>query len=125
MPVSGTCRFHAYISILKRAPGQAKNAICAAFAADMLLKHVVIVDDDIDVFDEERVLWAVANRFQADRDLVVISSAQGSELDPSAGPGGVNAKMGLDATKPLSGFPPELRVPNEALTRIRLEDFLP
>ncbi|HEX2226700.1 MAG TPA: UbiD family decarboxylase [Candidatus Binatia bacterium] len=125
MPVSGTCRFHAYISIAKRAPGQAKNAICAAFAADMLLKHVVIVDDDIDVFDEERVLWAVANRFQADRDLVVISSAQGSELDPSAGPGGVNAKMGLDATKPMSGFPPELRVPNEALTRIRLEDFLP
>ena len=49
MPVSGNCRFHAYISIAKRGPGQPKNAICAAFAADMLLKHVVIVDDDIDV----------------------------------------------------------------------------
>jgi 2,5-furandicarboxylate decarboxylase 1 len=125
MPVSGTCRFHAYISISKGAPGQAKNAICAAFAADMLLKHVVIVDDDIDVFDEERVLWAIANRFQADRGLVVIPNAQGSELDPSALPGGVNAKMGLDATKPLAGFPPELRVPEEVLKRIRLEDFLP
>ena len=125
MPVSGTCRFHAYISIAKRAPGQAKNALCAAFAADMLLKHVVIVDDDIDVFDEERVLWAVANRFQADRGLVVIANAQGSELDPSAGPGGVNAKMGLDATKPLTGFPPELRVPDDVMKRIRLEDFLP
>jgi 2,5-furandicarboxylate decarboxylase 1 len=125
MPVSGTCRFHAYISIAKRAPGQAKNAICAAFAADMLLKHVVIVDEDIDVFDEERVLWAVANRFQADRGLVVISNAQGSELDPSAGPGGINAKMGLDATKPMSGFPPELRVPDEVMKKIRLEDFLP
>ena len=125
MPVSGTCRFHAYISISKRAPGQAKNAICAAFAADMLLKHVVIVDDDIDVFDEERVLWAVANRFQADRGLVVISDAQGSELDPSAGPGGINAKMGLDATKPLTGFPPELRVPQEVMAKILLEDFLP
>jgi 2,5-furandicarboxylate decarboxylase 1 len=125
MPVSGTCRFHAYISIAKRAPGQAKNALCAAFAADMLLKHVVIVDDDIDVFDEERVLWAVANRFQADRGLVVIADAQGSELDPSAGPGGVNAKMGLDATKPLTGFPPELRVPDDVMKRIRLGDFLP
>ena len=125
MPVSGNCRFHAYISISKRTPGQAKNAICAAFAADMLLKHVVVVDDDIDVFDEEQVLWAVSNRFQADRDLVVIANAQGSELDPSAGPGGVNAKMGLDATKPLSGFPPELRVPDEVMKRIRLEDFLP
>jgi 2,5-furandicarboxylate decarboxylase 1 len=125
MPVSGNCRFHAYISIAKRGPGQAKNAICAAFASDMLLKHVVIVDDDIDVFDEEQVLWAVSNRFQADKDLVVIANAQGSELDPSAGPGGVNAKMGLDATKPLTGFAPELRVPDEVMKRIRLEDFLP
>jgi len=125
MPVSGNCRFHAYISIAKRTPGQAKNAICAAFAADMLLKHVVIVDEDIDVFDEEHVLWAVSNRFQADKDLVVIANAQGSELDPSAGPGGVNAKMGLDATKPLDGFAPELRVPDEIMRRIRLEDFLP
>ena len=125
MPVSGNCRFHAYVSIAKRTPGQAKNAICAAFAADMLLKHVIIVDDDIDVFDEEQVLWAVSNRFQADRGLVVISNAQGSELDPSAGPGGVNAKMGLDATKPLSGFAPELRVPDEIMKKIELEDFLP
>jgi 2,5-furandicarboxylate decarboxylase 1 len=91
----------------------------------MLLKPVVVVDDDIDVFDEEQVLWAVSTRFQADRDLVVIAGAQGSELDPSAGPGGVNAKMGLDATKPLTGFPPELRVPDEVMKRIRLEDFLP
>ena len=53
----------------------------------MLLKHVVVVDDDIDVFDEERVLWAISNRFQADRGLVVIANAQGSELDPSARPG--------------------------------------
>ena len=125
MPVSGNCRFHAYVSIAKRTPGQAKNAICAAFASDMLLKHVVIVDDDIDVFDEEQVLWAVSNRFQADRGLVVIPNAQGSELDPSAGPGGINAKMGLDATKPLSGFAPELRVPDEIMKNITLEDFLP
>ena len=125
MPVSGNCRFHAYISIAKRTPGQAKNAICAAFASDMLLKHVVIVDEDIDVFDEEQVLWAVSNRFQADRGLVVIPNAQGSELDPSAGPGGVNTKMGLDATKPLTGFAPELRVPEEVMKKVRLEDFLP
>ncbi|MGE5820756.1 MAG: UbiD family decarboxylase [Deltaproteobacteria bacterium] len=125
MPTSGNCRFHAYISIAKRTPGQAKNAICAAFAADMLLKHVVIVDEEIDVFDEEQVLWAISNRFQADRDLVVIANAQGSELDPTAGAGGVNAKMGLDATKPLTGFPPELKVPSEVMNRIRLEDFIP
>jgi 3-polyprenyl-4-hydroxybenzoate decarboxylase len=91
----------------------------------MLLKHVVVVDEDIDVFDEEQVLWAVSNRFQADRGLVVIPNAQGSELDPSAGPGGVNTKMGIDSTKPLTGFAPELRVPDEVMKKIRLEDFLP
>ena len=48
----------------------------------MLLKHVIVVDDDIDVFDEEQVLWAVSNRFQADHGLVVIPNAQGGELDP-------------------------------------------
>src|SRR5918994_432417 len=125
MPVSGNCRFHAYVSIAKRTPGQAKNAICAAFAADMLLKHVIVVDDDIDVFDEEQVLWAVSNRFQADHGLIVIPNAQGSELDPSAGPRGINAKMGLDATKPLTGFAPELKVPEDVMKKIRLEDFLP
>jgi 3-polyprenyl-4-hydroxybenzoate decarboxylase len=56
---------------------------------------------------------------------VVIANAQGSELDPSAGPGGVNAKMGLDATKPLGGFPPELKVPEEIMNKISLEEFLP
>src|SRR4029077_15494554 len=125
MPVSGNCRFHAYISIAKRAPGQAKNAICAAFAADMLLKHVVVVDDDIDVFDEERVLWAISNRFQADRGLVVIANAQGSDPAPPPGPGAATAKMALDATKPFGDFPAELRVPDEVMRRIRLEDFLP
>jgi UbiD family decarboxylase len=125
MPVSGNCRFHAYISIAKRTPAQAKNAICAAIASDMLLKHVIVVDEDIDVFDEEAVLWAVANRFQAGRGLVVIEGAQGSELDPSAGSFGVNDKMGLDATKPLSGFPQVLSVPEEVMCRIRVEDFIP
>jgi len=125
MPVSGNCRFHAYISIAKRTPAQAKNAICAAIASDMLLKHVIVVDEDIDVFDEEAVLWAVANRFQASHGLVVIAGAQGSELDPSAGPFGVNDKMGLDATKPLSGFPAVLSVPEEVMRRIRVEDFIP
>ncbi|HKX52107.1 MAG TPA: UbiD family decarboxylase, partial [Candidatus Binatia bacterium] len=120
----GGCAFwHAVISI-KKQPGEAKNALLAALSV-MDLKHVVVVDDDIDVFDEERVLWAISNRFQADRGLVVIANAQGSELDPSAGPGGVNAKMGLDATKPLTGFPPELRVPEEVLEKISLDDFLP
>jgi 3-polyprenyl-4-hydroxybenzoate decarboxylase len=56
------------------------------------------VDDDIDVFDESDVLWAMATRVQADRDLVVISGSLGAILDPSASPEGLTAKLGIDAT---------------------------
>jgi 2,5-furandicarboxylate decarboxylase 1 len=62
---------------------------------------MVVVDDDVDIHNPAEVEWAVATRFQADRDLVIISEAQGSKLDPSTR-NGVGAKMGLDATKPLS-----------------------
>jgi hypothetical protein len=124
MPVSGNCRFHAYISIAKRTPGQAKNAICAAFAADMLLKHVVIVDEDIDVFDEEQVLWAVSNRFQADKDLVVIANAQGSELDPPLKSWWRQCQDGPSTLLVDGGFT-RAEGSRRRMRRIRLEDFLP
>jgi len=92
---------HAVISITKNNDGDGKNAIMAAFAGHPSLKHVVIVDEDVDPDDLSQVDWAIATRFQADRDLVVITSARGSTLDPSA-ENGLTAKMGIDATKPLS-----------------------
>ncbi|MCD6324056.1 MAG: UbiD family decarboxylase [Desulfurococcales archaeon] len=88
---------HAVISITKNVDGDAKTAIMAAFGAHPSLKHVVIVDEDIDPDSSYDVEWAIATRFQADRDLVIIKSARGSTLDPSAADG-VTAKMGLDAT---------------------------
>ncbi len=91
---------HAVISISKNVDGDAKIAIMAAFAAHPSLKHVVIVDEDIDPENPQEVEWAIATRFQADRDLVVISGARGSTLDPSS-QDGKTAKMGLDATAPL------------------------
>jgi UbiD family decarboxylase len=63
------------------------------------MKRGVIVDEDVDLYDDRDVEWALATRFQADRDLVVIEGAKGSSIDPSAGE--TTAKMGLDATKPL------------------------
>ena len=89
--------------------------ILGAFGAHYDIKQVVVVDDDVDIHDPAEVEWAIATRFQADRDLVVIAEAQGSKLDPSARDG-VGAKMGLDATKPLSS--PDfvfkrIRVPGE------------
>ncbi|MFN4046501.1 MAG: UbiD family decarboxylase, partial [Acidilobaceae archaeon] len=102
-PASGGW-LHAVISIEKRHDGDAKNAIMAAFAAHPSLKHVIIVDPDIDPDDPSSVEWAVATRFQASKGLVVIENVRGSTLDPSS-QDGMTSKMGLDATKPLKGGP--------------------
>ncbi len=96
----GAMWLHAVVSITKQHDGDGKNAILAAFAGHPSLKHVVVVDEDVNIYDDNEVEWAVATRFQADRDLVVIPNARGSSLDPSATKG-LTAKWGIDATKPL------------------------
>jgi UbiD family decarboxylase len=98
VPMSGGASFTAYVSIKQTRPGEAKHAISVVLGVDHYLKLVVIVDDDIDVFDESDVLWAMATRVQADRDLVVIGGSLGAILDPSASPEGLTAKLGIDAT---------------------------
>jgi 2,5-furandicarboxylate decarboxylase 1 len=102
----GTCRYHLAIKIDKKSQGEPKNIIMGAFSGHYDVKQVVVVDMDVDIDDEREIEWAVATRFQADRDLVIVSGAQGSRLDPSSN-NGISAKMGLDATKPLSTEPME------------------
>jgi 2,5-furandicarboxylate decarboxylase 1 len=99
----GGCAFwHAVISIRKQ-PGEGKNALLAALSV-MDLKHVVVVDDDIDVNDPAEVEWAIATRVQGDRDVMIVSNARAKPLDPSLPQGyGVvptGAKVGIDATIP-------------------------
>jgi len=90
------------VSIRKQREDDGRRAIAAAFQGHKSLKHVVVVDDDIDVHDLTAVEWAIATRFQASRDLVVLPDEIGSSLDPSADPvTRRTAKMGLDATAPL------------------------
>jgi 2,5-furandicarboxylate decarboxylase 1 len=101
VPLSGTSSFTAYVSIKQVRPGEAKHVIPIVLGVDHYLKLVIVVDEDIDVFDESEVLWAVATRMQADRDLVVIAGSLGSMLDPSADDRGVSAKLGIDATRPF------------------------
>ena len=72
----------------------------AAFGTHTSMKHVTIVDEDIDVYDDRDVEWAVATRFQADRGLVVLNGVRGSSIDPSAHDG-LTSEVGIDATKPL------------------------
>jgi UbiD family decarboxylase len=101
VPLSGTSSFTAYVSIAQSRPGEAKHVIPIVLGVDHYLKLVVVVDDDVDVFDESEVLWAIATRMQADRDLVVISGSLGAMLDPSADERGLTAKLGIDATRPF------------------------
>jgi len=79
---------------------------------------VVVVDDDIDIFDEEQVLWAIVTRMQADRDVFTVPDAMGTLLDPSASDA-MTAKMGIDATKPLAGFASTLSIEAGAVERAR------
>jgi len=102
----GVCRYHLCVQMKKRFEGEAKNAIFSAFGGHYDIKQVIVVDPDVNIHDAAEVEWAVATRAQADRDLVIVSTAQGSRLDPSSD-NGVSAKMGIDATIPLDA--PEFR----------------
>ena len=121
VPAPFTC----YVSIEQRISGQAKNAILAVLGADLYMKRVVVVDHDVDVFNDRQVNWAIATRCQPDRDIAIITNARGSDLDPSTKEDGNTAKWGVDATaKPsLAAFTPRHRIPNEVWQRINLKDF--
>ncbi len=94
----GCCWLNGVVSITKNKEGDGINAIMAAFTGHPSMKHVIIVDEDIDIFDDRQVEWAVATRWQADR-MLKIEGAAGSSLDPSAE--GTTWKLGIDATIPL------------------------
>ena len=100
LTLGGVGRYHLVAQFEKRRAGEVANLIMGAFSAHYDIKQVTVVDPDVDIHDRRAVEWAVATRFQADRDLIVLGAAQGSKLDPSSDDG-VSAKMGLDATIPL------------------------
>jgi 2,5-furandicarboxylate decarboxylase 1 len=115
LALGGVCRYHLYVQLAKRQEGEARNVMMGAFAGHYDIKQVVVVDEDVDIHNSAEVEWAVATRFQADRDLLIVNNSQGSKLDPSTRDG-VGAKMGLDATKPLDAKEmtfKRIRVPGE------------
>ena len=105
----------------KIAEGQAQQAIFTAFSVDHNLKLVVVVDEDVDVFDERQVLWAIATRLQADKGVTVIPQhmGMGCTLDPSTDSLSRTSKMGIDATKPLEGFAPTVEMLPEVQEQVR------
>jgi UbiD family decarboxylase len=102
----GGCSWlHAVVHIKKQNPDDGKKAIRAAFEGHKSLKHCVVVDDDINIYDQNDVEWAIATRFQADKDAIILPNQPGSSLDPSGdlteGKKATTCKMGLDATIPF------------------------
>jgi UbiD family decarboxylase len=94
--------FNVRVSLRQRVPGEAHNAITACLASLANIKNVFVVDPDIDVFSDEQMDWALATRFQPDRDLIVMNGMRTLPLDPSLAPGTrVGAKAGFDLTWPL------------------------
>jgi 2,5-furandicarboxylate decarboxylase 1 len=131
LPFSGTCRHTCYVSVKKEFDGVGKNVALAAMAADPFMKLIVVVDDDIDVFNEAEVMWAVTTRMNADRDIFIVPDAYVCELDPSAyditgrtNRGAMNAKWAIDATKPV-GLPFQERadVPETVWKNMDLDSY--
>ena len=114
-PFSACGLFHCYISMKKIAEGKPQQAIYAAFAVDHNIKMVVVVDEDVDVYNEEEVLWALATRLQADKGVTILPQhlGMGVTLDPSTDELSRTSKMGIDATKPMSGFAPKIEMDEE------------
>ncbi|HEY3289146.1 MAG TPA: UbiD family decarboxylase [Anaerolineae bacterium] len=99
----GGCSWlHAVVQIDKQHDDDGMKAIEAAFAGHTSCKHVFIVDNDIDIYNPQEVEWAMATRFQGDRQMIVKPRETGSSLDPSAEAGThLTTKIGFDLTKPL------------------------
>ena len=100
----GCCWLHAVVSIRKQTEGDGKNAIMAALSAHPSLKHCVVVDTDVNVFDAEDVEYAISTRVKGDRDIMIVPNVRGSSLDPVAESDGTTTKIGVDATKSLKAL---------------------
>lgn len=123
----GGCNWlHAVVQITKKKDSDAKKVIEKTFAVHRSLKMVTVVDEDIDPSNAVSIEYAMATRFQADKDLIIVEKVRGSSLDPSSDQKNLlTAKLGIDATRPLSkraeGF--EIaKIPNE--DKILLKDYL-
>ncbi len=93
--------FNVRVALRQRVPGEARNAIAACLSALVNVKNVFVVDPDIDVTSDEQMDWAMATRFQPDRDLIVLSGMRTLPLDPSITSGRVGSKAGFDLTWPF------------------------
>lgn len=121
LPYSGCGRFACYISIKVVQDGQAKLTALKALSAAPMFQTIVVVDDDIDVFDEEQVLWAVHMYLDPQRDIDLIKGMR----EPTDFRAMRGNRVIIDATRPRNiAFPTRPKVPADVLTRVALDDWL-
>ncbi len=116
-PKSGTL-FHAYVSMEKTTEGMPRHVLMLLMGLDHYIKLAVVVDEDVDVFNEEEVLWAMATRMRADRDVFIIPNDYQNRLDPTAADG-TTGKMGIDATAPLDWDVERVLMPGDILAEAK------
>ena len=124
---NGGCNWlHAVVQIKKKNESDTKKIIKKTFESHRSLKQVIVVDEDIDPNNAESVEYAMATRFQADKDLIILTKVRGSSLDPSSDQKKLQtAKMGIDATKPLSKRPEGFELAKiPKIDKIRLDKYL-
>lgn len=104
MTPGGSSWLHGVVSVAKKTENDGRNILEAMFDEVPALKHVVVVDSDINPYDSGQVEWALSTRFQGDKDLMAIPSSYASRLDPSSDlKNKLGCKLGFDASKPLDG----------------------
>ena len=121
----GGCSWlHGAVSIRKRSPEDGMNAIKAAFKGHASMKHVFVVDEDIDIHDPNEIEWAMATRFQGESDMLVLSNQKGSSLDPSSNlETRETTKIGFDLTIPSGRDEKHFKRP-ELPMKLNIDDYI-
>lgn len=109
-PVAGGGQTNVRVALRQRFPGEARAAIHTVLGSTSV-KHMFVVDPDIDIFSDEQMEWALGTRFQGDRDLVIMTGMRASPLDPSLHGARTGCKVGFDLTWPFGKSMMEFAVP--------------
>jgi len=115
--IPGTFGSHVVMSIMTDHKGEVRRALSLALSFPNI-KKAIIVDEDVDPEDDQEVEWALATRFQGDRDLIVLPDLRGQPIDPSSKEGFLTTKIGMDATRPKREGFERVDVPKEAKSRL-------
>ena len=117
-----TCgAFLAIVSMKKIAEGEPRMAMLTALGTELYTKQVIVVDEDVDIYDMEDVMWAIVTRVRAEKDILMVPGVKSAIIDPTSDPKTFTVtKMGIDATTPINeDFAQRLIISPEQRSRAR------